>query len=52
MQEYQKRIQSEKENLSNLNPDDRKATEQSIAIEEALTLICVFTPRDVIKQTS
>ena len=32
--EYQKRIQSEKENLSKLDPDIRKATEHSIAIEE------------------
>ena len=33
--EYQKRIQSEKENLSKLDPDMRKATEHSFAIEEA-----------------
>ena len=35
-QEYQKRIQSEKENLSKLDPDLRKGFEESIAIEEAL----------------
>ena len=40
--EYQKRIQSEKENLSNLNPRVRKAIEQSIAIEEALNAYLRF----------
>ena len=40
--EYQERIQSEKENLSYLNPRVRKAIEQSIAIEEALNAYLRF----------
>ena len=34
--EFQKRIKSEKKNLCNLDPDDRKAIEESILLEEII----------------